>query len=181
MNSGSERKKAISIRFCGLGGEGVILASIILGKAAIYDQKNAIQTQSYGAEQRGTKVRGDVIISDTEPIVNPVIEKPDILVAFSQAAFDSYLPTTAADCQLFLNSDLITFPTERDATYRIPALKLAAELNNEKIVNVIMLGALIKKIPLVSKESIIKAISGSVSTSIKELNLQAFQKGYDYI
>ena len=68
MISGKEKIRETSIRFCGLGGMGVIITSIILGKSAIYDNKNAIQTQSYGPEQRGSKVKSDIIISDSQLI-----------------------------------------------------------------------------------------------------------------
>jgi 2-oxoglutarate ferredoxin oxidoreductase subunit gamma len=181
VSIGSERKKAINIRFCGLGGMGVLLASIILGKAAIYDNRSALQTQSYGAEQRGTKVKADVIISEEDFIVYPEIEKPDILIAFSQTAFDFYITDTTPDTQLFLNSDLIEFREERPNVYSVPANQLALELKNEKIANIIMLGALIRTTSLVSKDSIIKAIAESVSKALLDLNVQAFQTGYDFL
>ena len=181
MSIGSERKKAISIRFCGLGGMGVILASIILGKAAIYDNKGALQTQSYGAEQRGTKVKADVTISEEDFIIYPEIEEPDILVAFSQTAFDFYATDTTPDTQLFLNSDLIDFQEERTMVHTIPANTLALELKSDKIANMIMLGALIRTTSLVSKESIVKAIAESVSKALLDLNVQAFQSGYDFL
>jgi len=181
MNFGLVERKQVKIRICGISGMGVILTSIILGKAAIYDNKNAIQTQSYGAEQRGAKVRGDVIISDAETIIYPEIDQADILIAFSQEAFDFYSPFTKEDSQLFLNSDLITSPPEKETVYTIPAIKFASELHNDKVVNMILLGALIRKTKIISKDSIIKSISETVPESYKEINLQAFEIGYEYI
>jgi len=181
VNFGIKEKKETSIRFCGLGGMGVILNSVILGKAAIYDNKNAIQTQSYGAEQRGTKVRSDVIISEKEMITYPVIDKADILIALSQEAFDFYYPNTKDDSLIFINSDLIKFNQRRNSVYRIAANKLAEELKNTKVVNIIMLGALVKITNLVSKNSVIKAINDTVPQRFKDLNIKAVDKGYSAI
>ena len=180
MSFGKEEKKETSIRFCGLGGMGVILVSVILGKAAIFENKNAIQTQSYGAEQRGTKVRSDVIISEADLITYPVIDKTDILVAFSQEAFNFYYPHTKDNSLIFLNSDLIKLKEKRKNVYKIPASTLAKELNNEKVLNMIILGALIKVTGIVSKNSIIKSISDTVSEKFQKLNILAIEKGYSF-
>jgi len=178
LSFGKKEQNEVSIRFCGLGGMGVILVSVILGKAAIFDGKNAIQTQSYGAEQRGTKVKSDVIISDSDMIAYPVIDEADILVAFSQEAFDFYYPNTAKDSKIFLNSDLIKFSKRKKEVYKIPAIKLARELKNEKVINIIMLGALIKNTEIVSKESIIKSIEDTIPEKLRDLNIKAIEKGY---
>ncbi len=182
MNFGKDiEKNDCEIRFCGIGGMGVILVSIILGKAAIYDKKNAIQTQSYGAEQRGSKVKSDVIISNKEMINYPIIDNPDILIAFSQDAFDKYFPKTKKDGIILINSDLVHINENINNLYKIPANTIAKEMKNERIVNLIMLGALIKKIGIISKESIIKSIYDTVSESYIDLNLKAFQKGYEFL
>lgn len=180
MNSGKKEKNEISFRFCGLGGMGIILISFILGKAAIYDDKNAAQTESYGAEQRGTKVLSDLIISESEVITCPIVDKADILVAFSQEAFDFYLPTIKAGGLIFINSDLIQFDEENERVYRVPANNLVMELNNDKVINMIMLGALIKITGIVSKDSAIKSILDTISEKNREINIQAFQKGFDF-
>ncbi|MFX1384949.1 MAG: 2-oxoacid:acceptor oxidoreductase family protein [Promethearchaeota archaeon] len=174
-------KKDYNIRFCGIGGMGVILVSIILGKAAIYDNKNAIQTQSYGAEQRGSKVKSDVIISNKETINYPIIDSPDILIAFSQDAFEKYFPKTKKDGIIFINSDIVHTNENINNLYKIPANTIAKEMKNERIVNLIMLGALIKKTAIVSKESIIKSIYDTVSETYIDLNLNGFQKGYEFL
>ena len=181
MTSGSENSRAIEVRFCGIGGMGVILASVILGKAAILEQKSAVQTQTYGAEQRGTRVKGDVIISDEEMIIYPVIEKPDILVAFSQEAFDFYSAETKEDTLFFLNSDLVKSPRTQGRVYEVPASTIAHDLKNEKAMNMVLLGLLIKRTSIVSKESAISAISESVSKQNREVTLQAFQRGFEYL
>jgi 2-oxoglutarate ferredoxin oxidoreductase subunit gamma len=182
MSSGKkDEKNDISVRFCGLGGMGIILTSIILGKAAIYDNKNALQGQSYGAEQRGSKVRADVIISEKEMIISPEISKADILVALSQEAFDYFSPKTKKESIFFVNSDLVKINESSTKIYKIPANKIATELNNKRVINMIMLGFLIKTTAIVSKESILKSISDSVPKQYIDQNFQAFSKGYEYV
>ena len=176
-----KKKDDISIRFCGSGGMGVILASVILGTAAILDNKNAIQTQSYGAEQRGTKVKSDVIISSRERINYPVVEKADILVALSKDAFDYFFPYTNATSKIFINSSLIQLKDSNEQFYNIPANNLAANLNFVRGINLIMLGSLIKITHLVSIDSIKNAMDQFISANYRDINLNAFQKGYDYL
>jgi len=82
--------RRVEIRISGLGGQGVVLMGEILGRAAVYDGKHAVQTQSYGAEARGSAARSEVIISD-EKIGFPKVRKCDVLVAMSQSALDKHL------------------------------------------------------------------------------------------
>jgi len=180
MSSGKIENHNTSIRICGVGGMGVILASVVLGKAAIYDNKNAVQTQSYGAEQRGTKVRSDVIISKSAVINYPIVDKADILIAFTQEAFDFFIQSTNPESKIFINSNNIKLERKTNNLYEIPARYLAKELQNERVLNMIMLGALVKITDIVSKESMIKSITDTVSKPFIGINIQALQKGYDY-
>ncbi|MBD3194009.1 MAG: hypothetical protein GF317_03070 [Candidatus Lokiarchaeota archaeon] len=180
MNSGKKEKTQTSIRFSGVGGMGVILSSIILGKAAIYDNKNAVQTQSYGAEQRGSKVKSDILISDLDDPSYPVFDKVDILVAFSQEAYDYYVTSTKKKSLLLINSDLIEKTSIKRNRFNISATSIAEELLSKKITNVVMLGALIKLSKIVSRESILKAIVESVPKSYVDVNVKAFERGYDF-
>ncbi|MBD3230177.1 MAG: 2-oxoacid:ferredoxin oxidoreductase subunit gamma [Candidatus Lokiarchaeota archaeon] len=178
MNFGNGKKEKISIRFCGTGGMGVILVGFILGKAAIYEDKNAIQMQSYGASQRGSKVRSDVIISENE-ILYPIIDKADVLIAFSKRAFDYYLPKTTKNALVLINSDLIDYQNE--SIIKIPASKIARELNNPKVLNIVMLGAFIKKTEILTTKSIIKSINNTIPKSYQEVNKLAFNRGINLV
>ena len=160
---------------------GVILSSVILGKAAIYDNKNAIQTQSYGPEQRGTRVKSDLIISDSDTISYPSENKVKILLAFGNDAFQFYKDKVKKTGIYFINSDLIKDKPQSDSYYLIPASSLAEEFKNDRLINIIMLGALIKKTHIVSNNAIIKSISESVPSRFKELNLKAYKRGSDYL
>ena len=100
------------IRICGFGGQGIILAGIILGKSAsLFDGKEAVQTQSYGPEARGGASKCEVVISDTK-VDYPKVESPDILVAMSNEALLKYvlhLQTSYPVCKLVLAEVLIRF------------------------------------------------------------------------
>lgn len=168
----------LKIRFVGSGGMGVILVGIILGKAAIYENKHATQTQSYGAQQRGGKVFSDVIISD-KPILYPVIDKADILVAFSQEAFDVYSSAIKADGLILINSDLVKVENNSTNLIKISASSLARDLGNEKVLNIIMLSSLIKKTEILSKDNIIKAINDSIPKKYSAVNIKAFNSAFN--
>ena len=159
---------------------GVILSSVIVGQAAIYDNKNALQTQSYGAEQRGTKVKSDVIISEKDTINYPIVDKADILIAFTQESFDFFLQSIKPESLIFINSDNVKYEIKTEKLYEIPARSLATDLQNQKVINMIILGAVIKITNIVSKESMEKAINTTVSKPFREINIQALQKGYDF-
>ncbi|MBD3254398.1 MAG: 2-oxoacid:ferredoxin oxidoreductase subunit gamma [Candidatus Lokiarchaeota archaeon] len=180
MNSGKLEKNEISVRICGAGGQGVILFSVLLGKSAIYDNLNAIQTQSYGAEQRGTKVHSDVIISHAEVISYPVIEKADVLVAFAQDAYNFYSEDTASDVLIIINSNMVQVSEDKGQIFKIPATELASELGNKRVANVIMYGALLKKLGKISTDAAMKSITDTVPKAYREINIKAFNKGYEY-
>lgn len=179
MNFGKNDQKEVSIRFCGAGGMGIILASIILGRAAINDGKNSIQTQSYGAEQRGTKVKSDILISKYDEPTFPLFNSVDILVAFSQDAFNHFHPSTRKNSIILINKDLVNYNEDNKNIYKVPASSLADELNNPKIMNIIMLGSLQKITNIVTKESLLKAIELSVPKKYIDVNIEGFQKGYN--
>lgn len=111
----------------------------------------------------------------------PLLDKIDILVAFSQDAFEHYLPATEENSVIIINSNLISYNTQRDNLYKIPANDLAIEVKNERGANMILLGSLVKVSNIVSKESVLKAIDDTVSKKYTELNIKAFEKGYSYV
>ncbi|MGB9814635.1 MAG: 2-oxoacid:acceptor oxidoreductase family protein [Thermoplasmata archaeon] len=170
----------VGIKFVGSGGQGVILAGLILGKAAaIYEKKEAVFTESYGAETRGGFSSSSVVISD-EKIDYPYVLEPDILVAFSQQGYDSALGTLKSTGILIYESELVK-PRETERIYGIPATRLAREkFNKTTSVNMIMLGFLVAKTNVVSKESLIRAVEESVPRGTEKENLDAVRLGYNY-
>lgn len=174
------------IRIGGFGGQGVILAGIILGKSAcLFDGKEAVQTQSYGPEARGGASKCEVVISDSE-IDYPKVINPDIFIAMSNEALIKYI------VDLKDNGTLIVDPTTTDIedvrefidehninVYEAPATKTATDEIGLKIVaNIVMVGAITKITKVISKEAAIKAIEASVPKGTEEKNIKAFEAGY---
>ncbi|TEU05007.1 2-oxoacid:ferredoxin oxidoreductase subunit gamma [Candidatus Bathyarchaeota archaeon] len=170
--------KRVEVRISGLGGQGVVLAGQILGRAAVYDGKYAVQTQSYGAEARGSAAKSEVIISDKK-IGFPKVRKCDILVTMSQSALNKHLDDLKENGILLVDRDKVKeVPKVKAKVFGIPATRIAeTELKSRIYANAIMLGALTKITGIVSKEAVKKAIVDSVSKETKERNLEGFGKG----
>ncbi|NPA63285.1 MAG: 2-oxoacid:ferredoxin oxidoreductase subunit gamma [Methanococci archaeon] len=172
------------IRLSGFGGQGIILAGVILGRAAaLYDKKEAVQTQSYGPEARGGASKSEVVISD-EPIDFPKVIKPDILVCLSQQAYDKYKDDIKDGGILLIDEDLVSIEQKPKADvkiYKIPFTRIASEdIKLPIVANIVMLGSLTKLTGIVSEESMKKSILDSVPKGTEEKNLLAFNKGYEF-
>lgn len=174
--------KKIEVRISGFGGQGAVLAGQVLGKAAVYDGKNAVQTQSYGAEARGSAAKSEVIISD-EKIGFPMVTKCDILVAMSQEAVKKNVKNLKKDCILLVDSSIVkNVPKTKAKIFRIPATEVAEKALGEKLyANMIMLGALNKIIKIVNENSMKKAIKDTVSEKAITVNIEAYKKGKELI
>jgi 2-oxoglutarate ferredoxin oxidoreductase subunit gamma len=166
------------IRIGGSGGQGVVLAAQILGKAAVLDGKNALQTQAYGAEARGSLSKSEVIISDGK-IGFPAVRKPDILVAMSQEALDKLLKDLKPDGTSIVDStNIATIPETNLKVYKIPMTETAKKTFGDTIyANMIMLGVFVKITNLVTVQSMENTIRENVSAKTVETNLNAFRKG----
>ena len=170
--------KKIEVRISGLGGQGVVLAGQILGRAAVYDGKNAVQTQSYGAEARGSAAKSEVIISDGK-IGFPMVRKCDILVAMNQEAVEKNIKDLKEDGILLVDSNTVKKVSETKAEiFKIPATEIAEKMFGTKIyVNMILLGALTNITKLANEKSFKRAIKETVSTETININLCAYKKG----
>jgi 2-oxoglutarate ferredoxin oxidoreductase subunit gamma len=170
------------VRIAGFGGQGVVLAGQILGRAAVYDEKYAVQTQSYGAEARGSAAKSEVIISD-DPIRFPLVRKCDVLVAMSQTALNKHLSVLREDGVLLVDSGLVKeIPKLKVEIFRVPATKTAeAKFGRRIYANVVMLGALTKATRIVSRKAMENAIKDSVPKEMLKENLRGFQLGLKLI
>lgn len=166
------------IRFGGVGGQGIVLAGRLLGMAAaIYDGKHAVCTQTYGPEARGGASRADVVISDS-PVDYPFVTEADVLAVFFQEAYTKFRSRVKPDGVLIIDSSLVR-PSEDDKkVFGIPATKIADELGNRVITNVVMLGYLVGKTGVVSRESVENAIRATVKQKVIDIDLKAFDAGY---
>ena len=174
------------IRICGFGGQGIILAGIILGKAAsLFDGNEAVQTQSYGPEARGGASKCEVVI-DNKLIEYPKVQNPDILVAMSNEALLKYIGDLKDEGTLIIDpgtteiNDVKDFVEEHNIkVYEAPATMTAMQEIGLKIVaNIVMVGAITKITNVISKDAVIKAVEDSVPKGTEEKNIAAFNAGY---
>ena len=170
------------IRFAGFGGQGIISAGKITGRAAaIFDGKNAVMMQSYGPEARGGACNADLVVSDAV-IGYPQLHRPRLLVIMSQEAYEKYGRTIDSEGILIVDEDLVDMaeiPPPVDRVYSVPATRLADELGRKIVANVIMLGALAAITSVVSRDAMLEAILSSVPPKTKELNERAYLTGYE--
>lgn len=154
------------------------MAAQILGKAAVLDGKNALQTQTYGAEARGSLATSEVIISDNK-IGFPAVRRPDVLVAMSQEALDRLLKDLKENGTLIIDSSNVTkIPESKARVYRFPITETAKKTFGEAMyANMVMLGALIRMTRLVTVQSMEKTIRENVSAKTVETNINAFRRG----
>lgn len=172
----------LEIRLAGFGGQGIISAGLMLAVAAcLHDNRNAVETRSYGPESRGGSCKSEIVISDGE-IDFPTVTEPDVLIVMSQEAYNAYVDTVKEGGTLLLDSDLV--PKEKATphirVFRVPATKIAEEAGKTLVANVVMLGALTSITNLVSAESMKKSILNTIPKGTEKLNLVAFKRGYDY-
>ncbi len=172
----------IEVRFAGFGGQGIIKSGIITAEAAcLHGGKNAVQTQSYGPESRGGACKSEVVMSE-EDIDFPKVVKPDVLVAMSQHAYNEYAEDVKQGGAVILDPDMI--PHEADlkgiGIYRVPATKIAESLGKKIVANIVMLGAFVSITDLLDANAIKKSIRSNIPKGTEELNLAAFEKGYEY-
>jgi 2-oxoglutarate ferredoxin oxidoreductase subunit gamma len=170
------------IRIAGTGGMGVVLAGVILGHAAaVYGGLEAVQSQSYGAEARGTAAKSEVIVSD-QPIKYPKVRESDYFIVMSQKALDMYLSGAKKNSVLIVDPDLVN--TKNIKGYdivEIPAMKIADELGLRLVSNMVMLGALVKLSGLFPLETLERAVADMISVKALEIDLKAIRAGADLI
>ena len=170
------------IRIAGFGGQGVVLAGMVIGNAAtLHDNKFVTLTQSFGPEARGSTCSVQLIVSD-EPILYPYVTQPDVLVVMSQDANERYGTDVKPGGLLLYEQDLLQPARLNHGTrsYGIPATRLAEELGRKLVLNMVMVGFVTAIAKLASPEAVRKAIGASVPRGTETLNLAAFEKGHQH-
>ncbi len=172
--------KQYEIRLSGSGGQGLILAGIILARAAVIENRRTTQTQSYGPESRGGYSRADVIISDSE-IYFPEATSFDCLLALTQEACDKYLFDLKENGVLIVDTTYVkNLSLVSEYTYEVPFTDLAQEkLGSPITTNIISLAFLVKVTGVVKEESLKQAITESVKPAFVELNMKAMELGFE--
>jgi len=167
------------IQLAGEGGQGLMLAGVILAEAAaIYDGKNVAQTGAYGPEARGGASKSEVIVSDEE-IDYPKVTEADLLLAMSQEACDKYFYDLKKDGILIVDSIHVDrVPTTR--AYRVPITRIAEEATGKRVTaNVVALGLIVGLTGVVSRRAVEAAVATRVPKGTQELNLKALHAGLE--
>lgn len=174
--------KLTEIRIAGFGGQGVILAAIVVGRAAAIEEGAfATMTQSFGPEARGGACSAQVIVSD-KPILYPYVTAPDILVVMSQEAYTKFSPELKPGGMLITEQDLVRLSDIKPGTQvlSVPATRLAEELGKKMVLNVVMVGFFAAVNGLLSPDALRKAVLDSVPPAFRDLNAKAFERGLEY-
>lgn len=167
--------------FSGSGGQGVITAAIIIAEAAvIYEDLNAVQSQSYGAAARGGATRSDVIVSDAV-IHFPKVIQPNVLVCLTQEAYSSFYPIIRPGGLLLTDSRYVKTEKKVDARQvELPMYRSVVEKIGKPIVfNICMLGAVVSLTQLVKPESIMQVLESRIPPGFLDMNRQALELGMD--
>jgi len=170
------------IRIAGFGGQGVILSAVVLGKAAsIYENGFATMTQNFGPEARGGACSAQLVLSDS-PVLYPYVTRPDIMVIMSQEAYNRFAPELKPEGLLIIEEDLVRVSNLKGdpKIYAVPATRFAEELGKRMVLNSVMVGFFTAVTKLLSADAVRKAVADSVPPSFRELNIKAFDKGFEY-
>lgn len=168
------------IRIGGVGGQGIVMASKLLGvAAALFDDKEAVCTQVYGPEARGGAARSDVVISD-QPVDYPFVTEADVLAVLFPEAYTKFRPMLRDGGLLIVDSQLVKAAEDEPNIIRIPATKIADSVGNRMARNVVILGCLIGTTGVVSRDAMVEAIRKNMKPKIVELNIRALDAGITF-
>lgn len=172
-------KEITQVRLSGFGGQGVVLAGVLLGEAGVIEGKYISGSNSYGAQARGSGCKSEIVLSDG-PIDYPHLVTADILVAMSQGAYNIYCRDVRERSGLILYDQSLVNP-KNDLNVKqwgVPATEYALKkLKNKQVANIILIGALVETTKIVSPKAIQKAVHIHVSERFRSLNLKALQIG----
>jgi 2-oxoglutarate ferredoxin oxidoreductase subunit gamma len=168
-----------NIRLAGFGGQGVVLAGVLLGQAAVFDGLYAAGSNSYGAQARGSACKAEVVISQ-EPIDYPLVELADLFVGMSQGGYDAFKDKVAPDGFIFYDSGLLTPSHIKKRQHGVNVSGIALETYGHKQVgNMIWVGILARFNERLSDEAIEQAVRQHTPERFLELNLQALARGLE--
>jgi 2-oxoglutarate ferredoxin oxidoreductase subunit gamma len=172
----------VEFRLSGSGGQGLLLAGIVLAEAAILDGKNAAQTQSYGPEARGGASKAEVVVSD-EDIDYPKATDPDFLLALTAESYRIYGPEigrSGGHGIVIVDSSIPLSPEVKASTFALPIIETAgSKLGKRVAANIVALGVLAGLSKAASRESLEAAVKNRVPKGTEELNLRALSAGLE--
>jgi 2-oxoglutarate ferredoxin oxidoreductase subunit gamma len=168
------------IRITGFGGQGVVLSGHIIGRAcAVHADKHATMIQSFGPEARGSACSTTLAVSETE-VLYPYIGRPDVFVVMSAEGYDKYRDELEDKGTLIYEKDLVKVEIkEGQPTFGVASTRIAEGLGRAIVQNIVMLGFFAAVTEIVPREAMREAVAHSVPDGTEELNLRAFDAGYD--
>lgn len=172
-----------NIIITGFGGQGILFAGKVLAYAAMLAGKYLSWLPSYGPEMRGGTANCHVIISD-EPIGSPIVTEPDILITMNKPSLDKFEDSVRTGGAIVIDSSLIDRKVKRNDTSvkYIEATKMAMELGNSALANMVMLGAVIRQTGIFVIDEIKTGMQKAVPKSkadLFEMNMKAVMTGYN--
>jgi 2-oxoglutarate ferredoxin oxidoreductase subunit gamma len=169
----------LEIRVTGLGGQGVVLAGLIIGRAcAIHGGRHATMIQSFGPEARGSACSATLAISDSE-VLYPYIRSPDVLVAMSSEGYWKYREELKPDGVLLYEKDLVhPEPLPEQRSFGVSSTRIAETLGRTIVQNIVMVGFFTAATGIVTRKQMRDAVLAAVPAGTKELNLEAFDAGW---
>jgi 2-oxoglutarate ferredoxin oxidoreductase subunit gamma len=169
------------IRITGFGGQGVVLSGHIIGRAcAVNAGRHATMIQSFGPEARGSACSTTLVVDDSE-VLYPYIHRPDIFVVMSAEGYDKYRDELKEKGTLIYEKDLVKpVPKEGQPAFGVPSTRIAESLGRAIVQNIVMLGFVAAVTGIASKDEMRDAVKHSVPRGTEELNLRAFDAGWDY-
>ncbi len=173
-----------SIVIAGFGGQGVMLAGQVLAYAGMDEDRHVTWIPSYGPEMRGGTANCTVLVSD-EPVGAPIVARPDIAVVLNQPSFDKYEPLVQPGGLLVANSSLVAVASMRDDLdlVAVPANQIAEKQGTVKMVNMVLLGAMLAIRPILPLAAIEQALTDHLPTNkvhLLAMNLYVLQQGYHF-
>lgn len=175
--------KKQELRFTGSGGQGVIMATIILAEAAFYDGKKAVQSQSYGPEARGGLCKAECIIDDAA-ISYTKVGVPTLLLSLTQASFNKYSESLQDDAIVVVDAT-IEVPEEIKAAHKVYSLPILASakevIGNAMTANIISCGAVNEILNLAAWDKVEEAVLAHVPSKLGELNVKAMNYGRELV
>jgi 2-oxoglutarate ferredoxin oxidoreductase subunit gamma len=166
------------VRLSGLGGQGVVLAGLLLGQAGVIEGKYITGSNSYGAQARGSGCKSEIVFSEG-PISFPHLITADILVALSQGAYQIYCEDVKESGLILYDQGMVTPKVELNVKQLgVPATEISVKkLGNKQVANIVILGALVETTRIVSPKAIRKAIALHIAKRFRALNLKALRIG----
>lgn len=169
----------VQIRLSGFGGQGIVLAGVLLGHAGVRDGRRVAGSNSYGAQARGSACKAEVILGEN-PVDFPHVLEADVLVAMSQGAYDQFIGETKATGLVIYDSQLTKPKVSRIPHKPVPATEVAIrEIGNKQVANIVMLGALVTLTRVVSEKSMETAVCDHVPPRFKDVNVKALRRGVE--